>query len=395
MLTNAQRAIIKSTVPLLEAKGQTLTQHMYTMLLSEFAEVRPLFNPAHQASGDQPRALANGILMFAKNIDRLEALGEMSAQIVSKHVSLQIQPEHYPIVGACLLRSIREVLGAEIATDAVIDAWSAAYQQLADILIQSEEQAYAQTEAAPGGWRGERAFRVTRKEPESSEITSFYMAPADGGPLAQHLPGQYLGLRLQIAGQDQRRSYSLSAAPNGKELRISVKRQASGLVSNHLHDHVSPGDFLQVFPPAGIFTLAEGDKPLVLISAGVGITPTIPMLQQALKTSRPIYFIHCARNRAVHAFRETVDGLRATHPQLKRFYAYSEVTQTTAADGVDGVGRLDKNRLAKWLPSNLDVDVYFLGPQPFMALVKRNLKALGVPQSQTHFEFFGPASALD
>jgi nitric oxide dioxygenase len=213
--------------------------------------------------------------------------------------------------------------------------------------------------------------------------------------LAQHLPGQYLGLRLQIAGQDQRRSYSLSAAPNGKELRISVKRQAGGWVSNHLHDRVSAGDLLQVFPPAGNFTLAESVKQLVLISAGVGITPTMAMLQQALKTSRPIYFIHCARNREVHAFRESVDGLQATHPQLKRFYAYSEVTQAADADGVDGVGRLDKKRLAKWLPSNLDVEVYFLGPQPFMAWVKRNLKVLGVPESQTHFEFFGPATALN
>ena len=190
MLTNAQRSIIKSTVPLLEAGGETLTKHMYGMLLSEFKEVRPLFNPAHQASGDQPRALANGILMYAKNIDRLEALGDLSAHIVSKHVSLQIQPEHYPIVGACLLRSIRDVLGVKIASDAVIDAWGAAYQQLADILIKAEEQAYAQTQAAPGGWRGERAFRITRKEPESSEITSFYMAPADGGPSSPAATGR-------------------------------------------------------------------------------------------------------------------------------------------------------------------------------------------------------------
>ncbi len=392
MLTNAQRSIIKSTVPLLEAGGETLTKHMYSMLLSEFKEVRPLFNPAHQASGDQPRALANGILMYAKNIDRLEALGDLSAQIVSKHVSLQIQPEHYPIVGACLLRSIRDVLGVKIATDAVIDAWSAAYQQLADILIKAEEQAYAQTQAAPGGWRGERVFRVTRKVPESSEISSFYMEPIDGGPVMQFQPGQFLGLRLQIADQDQRRSYSLSAAPNGNELRISVKRQPGGLVSNHLHDHVSPGDSLQVFPPAGVFTLKDGDKPLVLISAGVGITPTMAMLQQALKTSRPVYFVHCARNRAVHAFRETVDGFQATHPQLKRFYDYSEATD---ADGVDGVGRLDQDRLAQWLPTTTDVEAYVLGPQPFMSRVKQHMKALGVPESQTHFEFFGPASTLD
>ena len=122
MLTNAQRDLIKATVPLLESGGEALTTHFYRMMLSEYPEVRPLFNQAHQASGDQPRALANGVLMYARHIDRLEALGPLVRQVVNKHVALQILPEHYPIVGSCLLRAIREVLGVEIATDAVIDA---------------------------------------------------------------------------------------------------------------------------------------------------------------------------------------------------------------------------------------------------------------------------------
>ena len=88
MLSNAQRDLIKATVPLLESGGEALTTHFYRMMLSEFPEVRPLFNQAHQASGDQPRALANGVLMYAKHIDRLEALGPLVAQIVNKHVSL-------------------------------------------------------------------------------------------------------------------------------------------------------------------------------------------------------------------------------------------------------------------------------------------------------------------
>ena len=91
--------------------------------------------------------------MYARNIDRLDELGPLAAQIVNKHVALQIQAEHYPIVGGCLLRAIREVLGAEIATDAVIDAWAAAYQQLADILIGAEAQMYDAVASAPGGWR--------------------------------------------------------------------------------------------------------------------------------------------------------------------------------------------------------------------------------------------------
>ena len=139
MLSNEHRTLVKATVPLLETGGETLTQHFYKMMLSEYPEVRPLFNQAHQASGDQPRALANGVLMYARHIDELEQLGPLVAKIVNKHVALQIQPEHYPIVGTCLLRAIREVLGEEIATQEVIDAWDAAYGQLADILIGAEE----------------------------------------------------------------------------------------------------------------------------------------------------------------------------------------------------------------------------------------------------------------
>src|SRR3990167_6476191 len=117
MLTAQQRTLIKATVPLLETGGEALTRHFYQLMLGEYPQVRPLFNQAHQASGDQQRALANGVLMYARHIDRLEALGPLVGQIVSKHVSLQILPEHYQIVGSCLLRAIREGLGAEIATE--------------------------------------------------------------------------------------------------------------------------------------------------------------------------------------------------------------------------------------------------------------------------------------
>src|SRR4051812_19701863 len=198
MLSASQKAIVTATVPLLETGGEALTKHFYSILLSEHPEVRPLFNQAHQSNGEQPRALANGVLMYAKNIDRLEALGPLAAQIVNKHVALQVLPEHYPIVGACLLRAIREVLGAEVATDEVIAAWAAAYGQLADMLIGAERQVYDSRAAAPGGWRGGRAFEIVRKEAESEEITSFYFAPVDGQPVLDFDPGQYIGLHLDI-----------------------------------------------------------------------------------------------------------------------------------------------------------------------------------------------------
>ncbi|RRV48212.1 NO-inducible flavohemoprotein [Pseudomonas sp. p106] len=392
MLNAEQRAIIKATVPLLETGGEALTTHFYKLMLSEYPQVRPLFNQAHQASGDQPRALANGVLMYARHIDQLEQLGGLVGQIINKHVALQILPEHYPIVGSCLLRAIEEVLGKEIATAEVIAAWGAAYGQLAEILIGAEEGLYKQKEEAAGGWRGTREFRLVRREQESSEIVSFYFAPVDGKPVLKAEPGQYIGLQLFIDGAEQRRNYSLSALCDGKQYRISVKREAGGKVSNYLHHEMMVGSTVQLFPPSGDFTLAASDRPLVLISGGVGITPTLAMLEAALETKRPVHFIHCARNAGVHAFRDWVDGLAERHPQLKRFYCYAEDDGSRDANAV---GLLSQELLGEWMPGERDVDAYFLGPKGFMAVIKRYLKELGVPQQQSRYEFFGPAAALE
>jgi nitric oxide dioxygenase len=395
MITAEQRAIVKSTVPLLESGGEALTVHFYNILLAEHPEVRPFFNPAHQANGDQPRALARGVLMYARHIDQLEQLGGLVTQIINKHVSLQIDPTHYPVVGACLLRAIREVLGATIATDTVLDAWGAAYGQLATILIGAEEKAYTAAAAAPGGWRGARPFRVARKVAESDEITSFYLVPQDGGALIRFQPGQYIGLRLLVNGQEIRRNYSLSAAPNGRDLRISVKRDSQGVASRHLHDAVNEGDTLDVLPPAGEFVLAEGSRPVVLISGGVGITPTLAMLDEALQSQRVVHFIHFARNGSVHAFREAIEKQSQRHPQLRRFYVYDTHDSRSDSATPHAIGRLSADQLGQWLPASRDVDAYFLGPKPFMKHIKKQLNELGVPQAQTRYEFFGPASALD
>lgn len=393
MLSVQDRAIIKSTVPLLESGGEALITHFYRMMLSEYPQVRPLFNQAHQASGDQPRALANGVLMYARHIDQLDQLGDLVAKIINKHVALQILPEHYPIVGTCLLRAISEVLGEEIATPQVMSAWAAAYGQLADILIGAETSIYDQKEQAPGGWRGAREFIVADKVQESSEIISFYFEPADKGPILASEPGQYIGMQLFLDGEEIRRNYSLSSLSNSKHYRISVKREPNGRASNHLHDQLHVGDSIQLFPPSGEFTLTESDKPLVLISGGVGITPTLAMLEAALKTERPVHFIHCARNGSVHAFRDWIDDLAERHPQLQRFYCYAEDDGVSPA--AHKVGLLSEEQLAEWMPEHRDVDAYFLGPKGFMAAIKRHLKALGVPEKQSRYEFFGPASALE
>jgi nitric oxide dioxygenase len=393
MLNAQDRAIVKSTVPLLESGGETLTTYFYNMMLREYPEVRPLFNQAHQASGDQPRALANGVLMYARHIDQLEQLGDLVAKIINKHVALQILPEHYPIVGTCLIRAIEEVLGSEIATPEVLNAWTNAYNQLADILIGAERAIYDDKADAVGGWRGAREFKVAKRVDESAEITSFYFEPADGGPVLGFVAGQYIGMQLFINGEEIRRNYSLSAVAGSGQYRISVKREPNGVASNYLHDHMPVGASINLFTPSGEFTLEDSHKPLVLISGGVGITPTLAMLETALKTSRPVHFIHCARNGAVHAFRDWVDGLAGRHPQLKQFYCYAEDDGKSPAG--HAVGLLDQQQLEQWLPADRDLDAYFLGPKGFMAAIKRQLKAAGVPEKQSRYEFFGPASALE
>ncbi|WP_067064678.1 NO-inducible flavohemoprotein [Roseateles chitosanitabidus] len=384
--------LIQATVPVLKARGEDITRHFYGLMLSEHPELKAFFNEAHQAEGTQARALAGAVLAYASHIDRLEALAGALPRIIQKHVALGVQPEHYPIVGQCLLRAIREVLGAEIATDAILDAWGKAYGALAQLLIDAEEQAYAATAAQPGGWRGQRQVRIARKARESELITSFYLEPVDGRPLAPFVPGQYLTLVLRIDGRTVRRNYSLSDAPGKPWYRVSIKREDGGRVSNWMHDQVQVGDTIEIQPPAGAFTLdAQARRPLVLVTGGVGITPAMAMLESAAPSGRPIRFIHAARHGGVHAFRERVDALAAAHDNVDAFYIYDAPRD---GDAPHAVGLIGDELLARQLPADRDVDLYCLGPKPFMRAVLRSGRALGIPGDQLRYEFFGPAEDL-
>jgi nitric oxide dioxygenase len=375
----------------LQQHGEQITRHFYDKMFSEHPEVKGYFNEAHQAAGTQARALANAVLAYAQHIDRLEALAGALPVIVQKHAALDIRPEHYPIVGKCLLGAIRDVLGAA-ASDEIIGAWAAAYQQLADILIAAEEQVYQYNAAQPGGWRGPRPFRVARRQRESAVITSFYLEPVDGGELMTFKPGQYITVLLTVNGQPLRRNYSLSDAPGRGHYRISVKREAGGVASNHLHDQVKEGDVVELLAPCGEFVLEEAaQRPLVLVSGGVGITPVLSMLNAAAESGRRIEFIHAALNSEVHAFRDHVDATAQRFPNVRPFYLYNEALP---GDEPHAFGLISAELLASRLPVDRDVDLYFLGPKPFMQAVYRIVRELGVPEAQTRFEFFGPKEEL-
>lgn len=390
--------IVKSTAPVLEEHGEALTRHFYERMFRENPEVRQLFNPAHQVQGTQQRALAGAICAFAANVDQLEVLGAAVERIAQKHAGLRILPEHYPIVGANLLASIREVLG-EAATDDIINAWAEAYGFLAQILIGREGQIYQDQEAAPHGWSGFKAFRVDRKEKESDVINSLYLVPADGSPVPTYKPGQYTTVRVPDGkGSTTMRNYSLSSAPCPECFRISVKAEPKGTVSNYLHG-LEAGATVEVGPPCGEFFLdltEHHERPLVLLSAGVGITPVLSMLQSVLdaQPDRKVVFIHGALNRGTHAFDKTVRDLAGRHPQLTYHSRYSEATdEDRAQGGFDSEGFIDAELIESLVPSR-DCDYFFCGPKPFMAAIYQQLLAWGVPGSQVHFEFFGPAQEI-
>lgn len=397
--------IVKSTAPILQEHGETLTRHFYQRMFSHNPEVLPFFNPANQVAGSQQRALAGAITAYAANIDNLEVLGNAVELIAQKHASLMIKPEHYPIVGENLLESIREVLGAG-ATQEIIDAWAEAYGFLANILIGREKQIYEDSAKQAGGWEGFKSFRITRKEPESSNITSFYLTPTDGTKPPLFKPGQYITVRTATPnGSTTMRNYSLSDKPGHDWLRISVKRETppkadtpAGYVSNMLHDTMNVGDTIELAPPCGEFFLDTTEnhaRPLVLLAAGVGITPINSILQTAIEAfpHRQIILVHAALNETVQAFRPHFDALAQHHQNLTLHYRYSD-TPATPRTGNASTGFVTAQYLESLLPGR-DADYFFCGPQPFMVSLYHDLMQWGIPASQVHFEFFGPRQELE
>lgn len=391
MLDQATVAVIKATVPAVKAHADEITARFYPLMFAQHPEVIPYFNQTHQGKGTQPKALANAVVAYAANIDELGNLSDAVAQIVQKHCSLGVRPEQYDIVGACLLQAIADVLG-DAATDEIIDAWGKAYGQLAGILIDAEEAVYAATEHSKGGWRGERAFRLVKRVDESAVITSFYLEPVDGGAVPDFEAGQAITVVLDVNGNSVRRNYSLSDAPGTGYLRISVKREPQGAVSNFLHDSLRVGDTLNLLPPTGRFVLRRNNKPLVLLTGGVGITPAISMLNVEAGSGREIHFIHAALNSKVHAFKAHVDQLVAANSNISATYVYN---QPGADCRPHATGFVTADLLAERLPRDRDVELYFLGPKPFMASMLKIARELGVPPAQVHYEFFGPTEELE
>ncbi|WP_240932864.1 pyridoxamine 5'-phosphate oxidase family protein [Pelagibius litoralis] len=244
-------------------------------------------------------------------------------------------------------------------------------------------------------------YEVVDVLPESEAITSFMLRRADGRAPASYEAGQFLPIRLDVPGQDApvTRTYTLSDAPDGERYRLSIKRD--GLASGYLHDHAAKGFRLQAMAPRGRFVLDQtSERPVVLLSAGVGITPMMAMARHLLNEGertrrfRPTYFIHGSRNGTTQAFDET---LRAWARDYGSFRAHIRYSQPGPADRLgethDSQGHVDI-ALLQWLLPLDDYDFYLCGPAAFMQGLYDGLVGIGVRETRIHYESFGPATLL-
>lgn len=242
-----------------------------------------------------------------------------------------------------------------------------------------------------------RPFRLARKVPESSVITSFHLEPDDGGDIWPYRPGQYLTLRIPAPGGPVLRTYSLSAADaDPRTHRISVKREDRGIGSGWLHDHVSEGAVIDVAAPRGGFVLDEDShRPVLLLAGGVGVTPLLAMLHRLAKGDRKVWFIQAAENGEVHALRDEVAELAAAAGGriVARSVYRSPTDRDRAAGRFDAEGVIDRTLLQSLLPID-DYDVYLCGPTPFMVAMWRLLTGLGIAPEHIAYEFFGKGGSL-
>ncbi|KAG8155014.1 globin domain-containing protein [Burkholderia catarinensis] len=396
MLSEKSRPYIDASVPVLRDHGVAITQRFYRTMFDEYPSLTNLFNMGNQANGSQQQSLASAVFAYAANYNNAEALAPVLGRIAHKHASVGLTSAHYPIVGRHLLKAISDTLG-DAATPELMMAWDEAYWLIAGELIAAESRLYERASVGPGH---HNIMRVTERVTQAEDIVSFTLVPESGEQPASFHPGQYVTVVVEMRrGIYQQRQYSLSDAPNGKNWRISVRRERGvdanpvGAVSNWLHDNIHVGATLAVSHPFGDFAPALNDaEPMVLLSAGVGITPMVSVLNALASqgTHRKVVFGHAARSRSYLAHLRDIEAAGHRLPQLERhFYLESgeaaELTGTSTRSG-----RMDAGELVSEDPDLSRATFYLCGPLRFMQAQRASLLARGIATDRIYREVFGP-----
>ncbi|MFF8020080.1 globin domain-containing protein [Streptomyces sp. NPDC007896] len=389
MLSEQSAATVRGTLPAVGAAIGEIADRFYDRLFAAHPELlRDLFNRGNQASGTQRWALAGSIAAFATHlIERPDERPDVLLnRIAHKHASLGIAPGQYATVREHLFAAIAEVLG-DAVTPEVAAAWDEVYWLMANALIAIERRLYAQHGDARGGWR---VWEVVERVEETADVATFRLRPADGGPPPDFRAGQYVSVRVELPdGAHQIRQYSLSSAPGSPVRQIGVKRvhgEASGPdgeVSNHLHTRVHVGSTIELSAPYGDLVLDDTDAPVLLASAGIGVTPVIAMLEQLALTGHraPVTVVHADRSPADHALRSDHEAYAAKLADAAVHFWYEQ-----DAEGAGRPGRADLSSVAV-APGTR---AYLCGPLPFMRAVRGQLIDKGVAPADIHYEVFGP-----
>ena len=391
LLCESSESVIRATAGVVAEHAEQITARFYPRMFAERPDLLRVFNQANQATGEQSRALAASVVAYAVHLIDPEApsFDHVMTRIAHKHLSLGIRPEQYAVVGHHLLAAVAEVLG-DAVTPQVAEAWAEVYWLFATQLLAEESRLYQQAGIDPA--HPLRVYRVVRRIEETAGVVSLVLSPADGEPLPAIAPGQYVSVFVDLPdGSRQPRQYTVSSTASETRLQITVSRVTGvagapdGRVSSYLHDVVRPGDLLDVSNPAGDFIVESSSRPLLLVSAGAGITTVLPIVEHLARTQpqRRVIVAHADRTQHDHALRQTV--LHAGR-QLDDFTSHVWYETVDGDDHQSQQGLMDLSDVP--LPD--DVAVFTCGPLPFMRHVRASLLARGIPASEIRYEVFGP-----
>ena len=344
----------------------------------------PALLVSHHRPGFYFRVLEEGEVQAGDEITKLGAgPEEMTVAEVSALLYLPGHPRQQ------LLRALR--------IPALSSGWQASFRALLDGDAERGNAGLG-TASPPPAWPGFRGLTVTAIEHESDSVISIRFENPDGEPLPAARPGQYLTLRIQPEGAARPllRNYSLSGPPDGGYYRIAVKREHDGAASNYLHRRLAPGDQLDVAAPRGTFILDESEDPVLLISAGIGATPVLAMLNAlaAQHSGRQIWWLHTARCGHEHSFAAEARALLARCPNTRIGVYYSRPSaEDREGRDFDMAGRLTPTLLLELEPPR-NAEAYLCGPTMFMNEVSAALASIGLDASRIHTEPFGPEPGL-
>jgi nitric oxide dioxygenase len=391
LLSDQSRAVVAATAGVVAEHAEQITSVFYPRMFAEHPELLRVFNQGNQATGEQSRALAASVVAYAVQLldPAAPSFSHVLRRIAHKHVSLGIRPEQYTIVGRNLLAAVGEVLG-EAVTPEVAAAWDEVYWLFAAQLVAEEARLYERAGLDPAAPL--RPYRVVRRIEETADVVSLVLEPVDGLPLPEVAAGQYVSVFVDLPdGRRQPRQYTVSSTASGTRLQITVRRvrgvggAPDGMVSSYLHDHAMPGVVLDLSAPAGDFVVLPAETPLLLASAGAGITTVLPIVEQIARNQpdRQVIVAHADRTAQDHALRETVQHVGR---QIDDFTVLTWYESVAPEDTHARQGYMDLSQI----PLPHDVQVFTCGPLPFMRLVRSTLVERGVPPNRIRYEVFGP-----